>query len=59
MHTDGDPLVPFRHQALYGEKTSAVGSPDAYARIPISRYGHCSFAPEEVLGAFFGLLLLR
>jgi pimeloyl-ACP methyl ester carboxylesterase len=50
LHTTGDPIIPFWHEKIYALKSG--GSVPAIA---VGRYGHCSFTPGEVVGAF-GLL---
>jgi hypothetical protein len=52
LHTTGDPIVPFWHTALYTQKVLRNGSLRYFASIPVVRYGHCSFKPEEALLAF-------
>jgi pimeloyl-ACP methyl ester carboxylesterase len=52
MHTSGDPVVPYAQAQLYGEKVAAQGSGAFYQHYPIQRYGHCTFDPFELLGAF-------
>jgi pimeloyl-ACP methyl ester carboxylesterase len=58
MHTTGDPVVPAWHETLYGWKTLLSGSLLLHTNIPISRYGHCAFEPNELLGGF-ALLILK
>ncbi len=58
MHTTGDPVVPYWHEALYGFKVLFGGSLGRYAHIPVLRYGHCNFEPAEVLLGF-ALLVKR
>jgi hypothetical protein len=59
MHTTGDPVVPASQQALYRKKTSrSFASWLRHSPSTVSRYGHCSFTAEEVLGAF-ALLVLK
>jgi hypothetical protein len=58
IHTTGDPIVPVWHQSMYQAKTSrSSASSLLHSPSTISRYGHCSFTAEEVLGAF--ALLVR
>lgn len=56
IHTLRDGFVPFRNQFIYELKTLIRGSADKFHSIPVDRFGHCVFEPEEALGAF-GLLL--
>ena len=58
MHTTGDPIVPYWHEALYGVKVLLKGSLREYLHLPIVRYGHCNFQPPEVLLGF-ALLVQR
>ncbi len=53
IHTLLDPEVPVWHQALYRLKVWTSGSAALYSGIPIPRYGHCNFKPEEVVFAFY------
>jgi hypothetical protein len=48
LHTTGDPLIPYWHNALYMSKVLARGSLHNYVHIPIFRYGHCNFKAYEV-----------
>jgi pimeloyl-ACP methyl ester carboxylesterase len=58
LHTMRDQQVPFWHEELYRNKAIAAGSGDKLTSIPVDRYGHCNFAPAEVLLAF-GLLIQK
>jgi len=58
LHTTGDPIVPYWHEPLYRLKVLSKGSALMYSNIPILRYGHCNFEPEEVLVGF-ALLVLK
>lgn len=58
VHTSDDPTVPARNQFIYQLKTLVRGSADKLDSIPVERYGHCTFQPQEALGAF-GLLLSK
>ncbi|MCU0561764.1 MAG: lysophospholipase [Desulfobacterales bacterium] len=58
LHTLKDPLVPYHHEFLYNLKTLASGSfLTEHLNIPVARFGHCNFKPEEALLGF-GLMLL-
>jgi hypothetical protein len=58
IHTLKDQQVPYFHESLYNLKTLSSGSLLAeHINIPINRYGHCNFRPEEALLGF-GLMLL-
>jgi pimeloyl-ACP methyl ester carboxylesterase len=59
LHTTGDQIVPEWHEPLYRAKTSrSFTSWLLHSRLTVSRYGHCTFTAEEVLGAF-ALLVLK
>jgi hypothetical protein len=59
LHTTGDHIVPEWHEPLYRAKTSrSLSSWLLHSRLTVSRYGHCSFTVDEVLGAF-ALLVLK
>jgi pimeloyl-ACP methyl ester carboxylesterase len=51
LHNRLDPIVPYAHAELYGQKVDAAGSSGLYAHIEDPRYGHCNFTIEEVLSA--------
>jgi hypothetical protein len=58
IHTIKDQQVPYLHESLYNLKTLSSGSLlTEHINIPINRYGHCNFKPEEALLGF-GLMLL-
>jgi len=58
IHTLKDQQVPYFHESLYNLKALSSGSLLAeHINIPINRYGHCNFKPEEALLGF-GLMLL-
>jgi pimeloyl-ACP methyl ester carboxylesterase len=56
MHTTGDPVVPFWHEALYGLKVLLSRSLPEYLTLPVVRYGHCNFELPEVLLGFDALV---
>lgn len=58
LHTTQDPAVPFWHEAIYSLLATRADSRDKVIILPVARYGHCTFTPQEVLGAF-ALLLLK
>ncbi len=58
LHTTRDPLVPYRHEELFAAKAQASGAGSEHVNVPVDRYGHCAFEPDEVLGALFALRLL-
>jgi hypothetical protein len=52
MHTTGDPIVPYWHELLYLLKVWGSGKGSQFFSIPIVRYGHCAFTPQEAIFAF-------
>ncbi|HSD29084.1 MAG TPA: hypothetical protein VLL75_17420 [Vicinamibacteria bacterium] len=56
LHTTADPIVPYWHEPLYSLK--ALPSGLLHTKLPVFRYGHCSFRAEEALVAL-GLLVLK
>ncbi len=58
MHTLRDQQVPYIHEEFYNLKTISAGSFLAeHINIPIDRFEHCNFTPQEGLLSF-GLMLL-
>jgi pimeloyl-ACP methyl ester carboxylesterase len=55
LHTTGDPVVPFFHEALYHDKVEAAGRSDQLQQRSVERDGHCAFTLPEVIGAFNAL----
>jgi pimeloyl-ACP methyl ester carboxylesterase len=51
LHTQGDELVPFWHEPLYLLKVLLTGH-SGLLPLPVARYGHCNFTPNELLTAF-------
>lgn len=56
LHTTGDPIVPFLHEALYADKAAAAGASELLQQRAVTRYGHCAFQQDELLGAFGDLV---
>ena len=56
LHSICDPVVPFRHELLYGYLARSLGKGRLLTILPVVRYGHCNFTPGEILAAF-GLLV--
>ena len=52
LHTTGDPIIPYWQELLYTLKTFLSGSPLLHLGLPVTRYGHCTFTRDELLGAF-------
>jgi pimeloyl-ACP methyl ester carboxylesterase len=52
LHTTGDPIVPFNQSALYADKVVAAGNAERFTQIDVERFGHCTFEPSELQGAF-------
>lgn len=58
LHTLKDQQVPYIHEQLYALKTLASGSYlTRHLNIPIARFEHCNFTPDEVLVSFAIMLL--
>jgi pimeloyl-ACP methyl ester carboxylesterase len=58
MHTLRDQQIPYFHEVLYNLKTIASGSfLFDHLNIPVDRYGHCEFTPEEALAGFALMLV--
>jgi pimeloyl-ACP methyl ester carboxylesterase len=55
VHNLLDPAVPFEHETIYADR---VDNEDLFAAIPVPGYGHCSFEPPQILGAFDILVCL-
>jgi len=57
LHTLRDQQVPYWHEVLYDLKTLASGSLfTRHLNIPIDRFEHCNFTPDELLSAFAVML---
>jgi pimeloyl-ACP methyl ester carboxylesterase len=57
LHNISDPIVPFWHERLYKKKVELIGNDEFLTVLPpVLSYGHCNFAPWQVLGAFYILL---
>lgn len=52
IHTTRDPVVPFFHETVYGDRAAATGSSDLLVQRNYGRYGHCAFAIGEMTAAF-------
>jgi hypothetical protein len=52
LHTTGDPIVPYWHALLYGQKVADNGYGAIYTHLPVLAYGHCSFTVPQVLFGF-------
>jgi pimeloyl-ACP methyl ester carboxylesterase len=52
LHTTDDPVVPYWHATRYRGKTISADNIALHEHRQVDRYGHCSFAPIEVLDAF-------
>ncbi len=57
LHTTWDPVVPYKHEAIYAGLASGAGTRNRLTVLPVLRYGHCEFTAFEVLGAFALLVL--
>ncbi|MBI4909228.1 MAG: alpha/beta fold hydrolase [Acidobacteria bacterium] len=56
LHTTYDPLVPAWSVNTYGDLLRLNGGDANYVQRYVSRNGHCSFTPAEVLNAFKDLV---
>jgi pimeloyl-ACP methyl ester carboxylesterase len=52
IHNTLDPIVPYWHEVLYGEKILASNATDLYSHILVNRYGHCNFTSSETMAGF-------
>ena len=52
LHTTLDPVVPFFHEDIYGERAAAS---QLLLRRSVNRYGHCRFTIGEMTDAFRAL----
>lgn len=52
LHTTRDPIVPFRTEELFRQKVETAGAGDLLVQRSITRFGHCTFEPGEVIEAF-------
>jgi hypothetical protein len=53
LHTLRDQQVPYWHEQIYSLKTLASGAYlTRHLNIPIDRFEHCNFTPDEVLASF-------
>jgi alpha-beta hydrolase superfamily lysophospholipase len=48
LHTTGDEIVPYGHNALYASKINAFGYEGRYDHQSAPRWGHCNFTVTEV-----------
>ena len=56
LHTNLDPSVPFVHEAVFAATVNAAGASDLLVQQSITRYGHCTFTPSEMLSALLTLM---
>jgi pimeloyl-ACP methyl ester carboxylesterase len=56
LHTEEDPIVPYRHELIYFLRTFAKGNSTNLVSLPVLSYGHCNFTPAQVLGSFGALV---
>ncbi len=55
LHTTQDPLVPYFHEARFGQAVSAAGATSSVLQRAVNRYGHCAFTTSEMTDAFDAL----
>jgi pimeloyl-ACP methyl ester carboxylesterase len=58
LHTIQDDIVAYRHELLYKFKVLLQGRSRQLISLPVIRFGHCNFEPEEVFGAFLMLVMM-
>lgn len=56
LHTTYDPLIPSWSANTYGEMLRLNGGDALYVQRFVSRSGHCTFTPQETIGAFQDLV---
>jgi len=57
VHNLQDPVVPFFHEGRLGAAATAAGREGGLVQgIAAAPFGHCVFAPQELLGAFGALV---
>ena len=56
LHNTLDPVVPYEHALLYGDKVTDAGASGLYTHILVKSYGHCNFSTAEIMGALNALL---
>ena len=61
LSTFRDPVVPGFHRLVYGQEVAALGGADLLVQRSVpgtfGGYGHCTFTPQELAGAFLDLVL--
>lgn len=58
MHTTGDLIVPYWHEALYTQKVLGNNPLSPYLSITVTGYGHCAFPLPEILQGFGSLVYM-
>ena len=58
LHTTLDQQVPYWHEPLYHVKVIVNDSLALHEHHEVSRYGHCYFEANEVVGAFMQLVIM-
>ncbi|MEZ4707309.1 MAG: hypothetical protein R3A44_08900 [Caldilineaceae bacterium] len=58
MHNKADPVAPYWHAELYGQKIATAGSEALYDHVAVDSFGHCNFNQLELIGAFNRLVEL-
>jgi pimeloyl-ACP methyl ester carboxylesterase len=56
LHTTRDPAIPFSHETVFGAAVAGAGRSHLLTQVPIDRWGHCAFTPDEVLTALGSLV---
>ena len=58
LHTTRDDVIPYWHQAAYEWKLAVTGRSALHQHVPVDRYGHCNFTPNEAVSALQLLLAM-
>jgi hypothetical protein len=56
LHTLGDLFVPFSMEQFYARRVAAHGASGLLVQRAIRDFGHCAFAPEEIVTGFVDLV---
>ena len=55
LHTSRDPVAPIFNETILAAKVASAGSSANLLQRTVSRYGHCTFAPSEIVTALSDL----
>ena len=56
LHTTRDPAIPITHETVFGAAVSGADRSSLLKQVPIDRWGHCAFTPDEVQTALGSLV---